>query len=74
MDKMNQEIQAFVKEYNRLLTKYGDNRTITIKSFWQWNYVEDEIESIEYYGGKQYAQFTLYNIGAIPVEEVDAWK
>lgn len=74
MDKMNNEIKAFVKEYNRLEKKYGSNRTITVKSFLNWNYVEDELDSIEAYGGKNYAQFMLHNEGAIPESEVDAWK
>ena len=74
MEKINKEIKAFVNEYNRLNEKYGDNRKITVTGFWKWNYVEDEIECIEFYGGKNYAQFMLHNEGAIPEDEVDAWK
>lgn len=75
MQKLNHEIKEYVKENNRLCEKYGyEHCKTTVKEFWQQNYVEDEIESIEYYGGKNYAQFELHNTGVIPENEVDAWK
>ena len=75
MKNLNKEIKAFVTENNRLCEKYGyDHCKTTVEEFWQQNYVEDEIEAVEYYGGKNYAQFELHNTGVIPVEEVDAWK
>ena len=75
MKELNKQIKEYVTENNRLAKKYGYTHIITtVEEFWQRNYVEDEIESIEYYGGKNYAQFELHNTGVIPAEEVEAWK
>ena len=75
MKELNKQIKAYVKEYNRLVKKYDcEYLKTTVDEFWQQNYVEDELESVEYYGGKNYAQFELHNGGVIPAEEVEAWK
>lgn len=76
MEQLNKEIKAFVNEQNRLMKKYGfeESANMTVADFWKQNYVEDELDMVEYYGGKNYAQFELHNGGIIPASEVDAWK
>lgn len=69
-----QEVGAYVKEYNRLLRKYGDARLISVESVMGYPYFEDMVESLICTGGKLMAQYDGYNLGAWSSEEVDLWK
>jgi len=72
---LEQEVKAYVKEYNRLSKKYGDNRTITVESVMNKPYFYDDAsDSLIYSGGKNMAQYDGYNAGAWGEEEVKMWE
>lgn len=72
---LEQEVKAYVKEYNRLSAKHGDNRTITAESVTGKPYFyDDDSDSFMWSGGKHMAQYTGYNEGAWGADEVKMWE
>lgn len=74
--------REFVKEWRRLERKYDcfdyEDKTLDeLVEMWFNNYFElyfmEELDSIKYYGAKEYAQVYCYNVGVCPAEEVSMW-
>ena len=75
-------VKEFVKEWRRLERKYDmfehEDKTLDeLVQMWFDNYFElyfmDELDSIKYYGAKEYAQVYCYNVGVCPASEVSMW-
>lgn len=76
-------VREFVKEWRRLERKYDgfdyEDKTLDeLVEMWLDNYFElyfmaDHLDSIKYYGGKQYAQYYLHIRGGCPASEVSMW-
>lgn len=72
---LEQEIQSYVKEYNRLLKKYDYTEQITIEDVTSKPYFyNDESDTLMFDGGKNMAQYNGYNGGLWGCDEVDMWK
>ena len=78
------QLREFAKEIRRLERKYDcfhyEDKTIDeLVEMWIANYfclyfLDDHLDSIMYDGGKNYAQYYLYNAGVIPESEVKMWQ
>lgn len=68
------ELPKYIREYNRVMKREKNSWRMTKESFYENPYWMDEVEKIQYYGGKNYAQFQLHDGGVLTAEEVDAWK
>ena len=72
---LEQEIKAYVKEYNRLLKKYGFSEQITKETLTNKPYFyDDEADTLIFSGGKNMAQYNGYNGGLWTEDEVKMWE
>lgn len=84
MENDRKEIRKFIKEWRRLERKYNsfdyeDKSLDELTEMWMNDYFElyfmdCHLESIKYYGAKEYAQYYLHIRGVIPSEEVTMWN
>lgn len=84
--KWEKQQKAFVKEWRRLSIKYNyfteEEKNSPLEDFiekWDNDYYEigfmwEYRDSIEYYGGKKYAQYYCATRGICPDSEVEMWK
>ena len=71
---LNQEVKAYVKEYNRLLAKHQYTHRITVEDVTSKPYFyDDESDTLIYSGGKHMAQYNGYNGGLWSEDEVKMW-